>query len=228
MTAANVNCNPANPCARFQSPGNMLGKLHSGSVYNRRLYDKLITNPTRQLLAPIVLYFDKSHVTNGSNCFALEPGSFTTSLFTEVKHRPTDAWGMLGFIHQLLKSSAENAALHLDMNVNNSHRQLNVILRGIAEVQHGIDQRLTNVTLTIDDHTFECQLLCPIICVITDTPAANIVCGRFNSASSKIARPHRTCDCTHDQLDNADCVCVFVHAKELFKFMTTGTPAELK
>jgi hypothetical protein len=54
MTVANVNCNPADPCARFKSPGNMLGKLHSGSVYNW-LYDKLITDPTRQLLAPIVL-----------------------------------------------------------------------------------------------------------------------------------------------------------------------------
>jgi hypothetical protein len=135
---------------------------------------------------------------------------------------------MLGFIHQLLKSSAENAALHPDTNVNNYHRQLNVILRGIAEVQHGIDQRLTNVTLTIDNHTFECHLLCPIICVITDTPAANIVCGHYNSTSSEIARPHRTCDCTHDQLDNADRVCVFVHAAELFELMTTGTPAELK
>jgi hypothetical protein len=40
MTGYNVNCDPANPFARYQSPGNMLGELHSGFMYNR-LYDKL-------------------------------------------------------------------------------------------------------------------------------------------------------------------------------------------
>jgi hypothetical protein len=144
-----------------------------------------------------VLYFDKSHVTNRSKCFGLEPGSFTISRFTEATRCHTDAWRMLGFVHQLLKSLAENAILHPDTNVNNYHKQLDVILRGITKVQHGIVQRLTNVTLTINDHTFECQLACPIICVITDTPAANIVCGHYNSTSSEIARPHRACDCSH-------------------------------
>jgi hypothetical protein len=156
-------------------------------------------------------------------------GSFTMSLFTEATHCRTNAWQMLGFIHQLPKWLAENVALlHPDTNVNNYHKQLNVILHGIAEVQYGIDQRLTNVTLTINDHNFKSQLVCPIICAITNTPATNIICGHFNSTSSKIARLHCPCDCPHNQLNNADRVCVFMHAKKLFELMTAGTPAELK
>lgn len=125
-------------------PRNMLDKLHSGSVYNG-LYEKLITNPTHQLLAPIVLYFGKSQVTIGSNCFGLEPDSFTMSLFTEATRHCTDSWQMLGLVHQLVKSSAENATLHPNINVNNYHRQLSVLLCSIAEVQKGLDQVMQNV-----------------------------------------------------------------------------------
>jgi hypothetical protein len=89
----------------------------------------------------------------------------------EETGRSTEAWRMLGFVHQLLKSSAENAALHTDMNVNNYHCQLQVMLKGIVDLQHGLDDRLKNVTITVDDHTFTCEVVCSIICVITDTPA---------------------------------------------------------
>jgi hypothetical protein len=50
MTGSNVKCNLAIPFAQYQLPRNMLGKLHSGSVYNQ-MYDKLITDRTCQLLA---------------------------------------------------------------------------------------------------------------------------------------------------------------------------------
>ena len=227
MTGPKVNFDPANPFARFRSPDNMLGEMHSGSVYNI-LYDLLITDPTRQLLAPLILYFDKSHVTNGSPRFGLEPGSFTTSLFTEETRRSTEAWRMLGFVHQLLKSSAENAALHTDTNVNNYHRQLNVLLKGIADVQNGLDDRLKNVTITVDDHTFTCEVVCPIICVITDTPAANIACGHYNASAAELARPHRACDSSHNHLADPDRKCVFVNAGHMFELLHNGTKTELK
>jgi hypothetical protein len=168
------------------------------------MYNTLITDPKRQLLVPIILCFDKSHVTNGSNRFGLEPGSFLLSLFTEQTRRRTDAWRMLGFVHQVLKSSAENAALQADTNVNNYHHQLCVLLHVIAQVQAGLDERLQNVTLTIDGNTFQCDLVVPIMCVITDTLAANIVCGHYNSASAELSRLHRACDCSHKQLDDPD------------------------
>lgn len=227
MQGPNLNLDPANPFARYQSPDLVLGEMHSGSVYNK-MYNTLITDPKRQLLVPIILYFDKSHVTNGSNRFGLEPGSFSLSLFTEQTRRRTDAWRMLGFIHQVLKSSAENAALQADTNVNNYHRQLRVLLHVIAQVQAGLDKRLQNVTLTIDEHTFQCDLVVPIMCVITDTPAANIVCGHYNGASAELSRPHRACDCSHKQLDDPDRKCVFVEAADIFELMASGTAADQK
>jgi hypothetical protein len=113
--------------------------------------------------------------------------------------------------------------------VDDYHRQLGVILRGIAEVQQGLDQCLQNVTLTIDGYIFECQLACTTICIITNTPAANIVCGHYStSTSSEIAHPHHASDCLHEQLNNVDGICVFAHAEELFDLMTTGTRNKLK
>jgi hypothetical protein len=63
-------------------------------------------------------------------------------MFMEETWQITEAWLMLGFVHQLLKSSAENSALHPDKNANNYHHQLQVLLKGIADVRHGLDDRL--------------------------------------------------------------------------------------
>jgi hypothetical protein len=66
MLPENVNVDPLNPFAPYKSPNNVLGEVHSGSVY-KCMYDKYITDPTRQLLFPLIGYFDKAHITNGSS-----------------------------------------------------------------------------------------------------------------------------------------------------------------
>ena len=133
---------------------------------------------------------------------------------------------MLGFVHQLLKSSAENAALHTDTNVNNYHRQLQVLLKGIADLQHGLDDRLKNVTITVDDHTFTCEVVCSIICVITDTPADTlpvVTVMHCRPSLHILISP-----LIHAHLDHPGRACVFVNAGDMFEVLHSGTKAALQ
>jgi hypothetical protein len=138
-----LNINPANPFAMYESPDGLLGEVHSGAMY-KALYAKHITDPQRQLLTPCMLYFDKCHITNGSGRFGLEPATMTSTLFTEQACRSPIAYRVLGFIHQLMKSTAENTKQANNANVINYHRQLNILFEGLRQVQSGIDRRLQN------------------------------------------------------------------------------------
>ena len=98
MLPENVNIDPLNPFAPYQSPNNVLGEVHNGTAY-KWMYNKYITDPTLQLMFPLMGYFDKAHITNGSSRFNLEPGSFTSMFFKETVRCRPDAWRMFGFVH---------------------------------------------------------------------------------------------------------------------------------
>jgi hypothetical protein len=164
------------------------------------MHRKYITQPHKQLLCPPMFYFDKCHITNGSSRFWLEPATMTSSLFTEVTRRHSDAHRVLGFIHQVLKSSAENSKQDTNANVQNYHRQLAVLFRGLRQVQQGLDKRLQGVEITIYDDvegdvTFTADIIVPINLFIADTPPPTCCVGimtittRAYSVTITCARP---------------------------------------
>ena len=94
----NLALDPHWPFALPQQTSNCpIGECHTGSVY-QMLHKKHITNPDRnQLLVPLILDADKTHV-DTFGWFTLEPLVFTTAIYKEEFHCQHVAWKPLGYI----------------------------------------------------------------------------------------------------------------------------------
>ena len=98
----------------------VLGDVMSGSIY-QAAYKKLVTNPMRELLVPIIQWIDRTNVTCNDR-FSLKPYMFTPAIFAESFRRPIDAWGYHGFLPKL-KTPAQNQSIRPGDNICNYHAQ---------------------------------------------------------------------------------------------------------
>jgi hypothetical protein len=107
---------PLNP---YKSCNGLLGKSFSGSVH-QKVYSRLITNPSCQLLVPIIQWIDHA---SRNDRYSLKPYMFTPSIFTELFWRTIQAWGYHGYLPKSKTSTAQNQTqLHCD-NIWNNHAQ---------------------------------------------------------------------------------------------------------
>ncbi|KAI2500845.1 hypothetical protein MHU86_13631 [Fragilaria crotonensis] len=76
MTAENLAIDINDPLKPYHKlkGSNVLGEALSGSVY-RKAYDRLITDPQKQLFVPIIQWIDRTSVT-GNDRFSLKPYMF--------------------------------------------------------------------------------------------------------------------------------------------------------
>ena len=63
----------------------------------------------------------------------------------------------------------------------NYHAQLEAMLKSLQRVQTGADSRLQNVEIYLFDKCVQVDLLCPILLIGVDTPAADKLCGHYSS-----------------------------------------------
>jgi hypothetical protein len=232
MQCGKVNIDPQHPFAPYVPPDGLLGKMHSGAMY-QAMHRKYITLPHKQLLGPLMLYGDKCHITNGSSQFGLEPITMPSSIFTEGARCHSEAHRVLGFMHQILKSTAENTKQNININVQNYHRQLDVLFCVLRLIQEGIDKRLQGVMITIYDDVegdvmFTADLIVPINIFIADTPAANIVCGHYDNHHPLVQRHHHMCDASFANLADATNVCTFVDVQAIFDVQAIDSAKEQK
>jgi hypothetical protein len=106
MTAENLLIDFLNPLKPYESPDGRLGDALSGSVYCDA-YQRMITDPTRQLFVPIIQWIDRTHVT-GNARFSLKPYMLSPAIFKEEFRRKIQAWGYHGFLPKAKLSSAQN------------------------------------------------------------------------------------------------------------------------
>ena len=71
------------------------------------------------------------------------------------------------------------------------------------------------------------ELLCPILLIASDTPAANKLCGHYSSYSEGVQ--HVTCSCNvpFDKLDDPNFPCHPVTWHDMNLIITNGTDEEL-
>ena len=202
MCKENLVLNWDDPCAKYTSPDGRIGECHTGSVY-QDLYDRVVHQPN-QFLCPIIMYLDKSNVDKYSR-FTLEPVTFTTSIFTEATRRYNDAWRPMGYLHEILTSSAHKKAVYKDGDrVRLYHKQLDIVMETFATCE----QRLKGIDLPIGPNgSIKVDIICPLMFVITDNEEADKLAGRFESHTSGVQRRCRSCDVKNDELDNPDVIC---------------------
>ena len=143
MTQENLLIDVQDPLRPYTSPEGVRGEALSGQVY-QDAYQRLVTNPQRQLFVPIIQWIDRTSVT-GNDRFSLKPYMFTPAIFAEPFRRTIPAWGYHGFLPKPKTSSAQNQTFKLGDNIRNYHAQLQIVLSSFRTSS----SRLRNVQLPL-------------------------------------------------------------------------------
>jgi hypothetical protein len=100
------------------------------------------------------------------------------------------------------------------------------MLKSLQRVQTGADSRLQNVEIYLFGKCVQVDLLCPILLIAADTPAADKLCGHFSSYSEGVKRLTCSCDVSFSDLDNPNFICHSVTWDAMHKICTTGSKEE--
>ena len=210
MIQENVVLDLQNPLVPYQSPGGLLGEALSGSVY-QQAYARLITDPTRQLLVPIIQWIDRTSVT-GNDRFSLKPYMFTLALFTAKFRRTIKAWGYHGFLPKSKTSSAQNQTQLPGENIRNYHAQLSRVLESF---RHAVP-RLRDVVLPIGPTgAMQVDIIPCILFVIQDMQEGDMLCGRYGPHTPQIQRHCRSCNVDYSGLAQPDVACKYLYAEPM-------------
>jgi len=100
------------PYALYESPGNLLNKVNSGSSFQNEIKD-----PSCQFLIFLIFFIDKTGI-DGMERFGLEPLRFTLSIFKRGVRVHSFAWRTLGYVPDLYKGSSAKNKQHKPVSVD--------------------------------------------------------------------------------------------------------------
>lgn len=166
-----------------------LGEALSGSVY-QDMYRCLITDPSKQLLCPLICYTDGTQI-DVLSCFNVKPFLFTPAVLSYAARCKADAWRAFGYFQFWRQNQTK---LSSTAKARNYHAQLQTMLQTLQVVQTGVDSRLQNVEIYLFGKCMRVDVLCPILFSAANTPAADKLCGHFASYTKGVKR--MTCSCS--------------------------------
>ena len=202
MLPDNLVIDMANVCGRYVSPDGRLGECHSGSVY-QAMYDRLVKDPSKDFLCPVIVYGDRSQVDQHSR-FSLEPFTFSLSIFTEKFRRKAEAWRPLGYIHDLKTSTAHKRSRYGPGDTVRIHHMQ---LRKLFETLATASERLKNIWIPSANGLVCVDVICPLLFIIADNEEADKLSGRYGSHQKGIQRRCRSCNVPNTELANPEFVC---------------------
>ena len=207
MIQQNLLIDVQNPLCPYSSTDGLLGDALSGQVY-QDAYNRLITDPSKQLFVPIIQWIDQTSVT-GNDRFSLKPYIFTPAIFTEQFRRTINAWGYHGFLPKAKLSSAQNQILKPGDNIRNYHAQLSAVLSSFCKA----DARLLNIKLPIGPHgVMNVDIITCLLFVIQDMQEGDSLCGRYGPHTPQIQRHCRSCNVLYNHLDLPKKQCRYLYA----------------
>ena len=225
MSANNLVLDPNNPLAMYKPHDNRLGEALSGSVY-QDMYHRLVSNPSKQLLCPLICYTDGTQIDSLSR-FGVEPFLFTPAVLSHAARCKADAWRPLGYVQQLKSNlRSDKRKLSTSAKARNYHAQLQAMLKSLQRVQTGADSRLQNVEIYLFDKCVQVDLLCPILLIAVDTPAADKLCGHYSSYTEGVQRVTCSCDVSFIDLDDPNFTCQPVTWDAMHSIATSGSKEE--
>ena len=225
MSGNNLVLDPNNPLAMYKPHDCRLSEALSGSTY-QDMYRHLVSNPSKQLLCPLICYTDGTQVDSLSR-FCVEPFLFTPAVLSHAARCKADAWRPFGYVQQLKSNlRSDKRKLSTSAKARNYHAQLQAMLKSLQRVQSGEDSRLQNVEIYLFDKCVQVDLLCPILLIAVDTPAADKLCGHYSSYTEGVQRVTCSCDVPFIDLDDMDFTCHSVTWDAMHKIATSGSKEE--
>jgi hypothetical protein len=96
MAGNNLLLDMNNPLAMYKPPDNWLGEALPSSGY-QDMYCCLVSNPSKQLLCPLICYTDGTQI-DSMSCFGVEPFLFTPAVLSHATHCKAEAWQLFGYV----------------------------------------------------------------------------------------------------------------------------------
>ena len=166
-----------------------LRDINDGQVY-KKAYQIYVKHPHRDVLCPIILFIDKTHV-DAKGRLCLEPVSFTLGILKkEVRNLPY-AWRPLGYVLNQANVTANLTPLQKAIDY---HFVLGKILESLKQVQlkkGGIAWLLDSRE---DDQKTPVFFKVPVLFVVGDTEGHDKMCGHYLNRT-KVKALCRYCKC---------------------------------
>jgi hypothetical protein len=105
----------------------------------------------------------------------------------------------------------------------NYHAQLQAMLQGLQQVQTGVDSRLQNAEIYCFGKCLRVNVLCPILSIAADTPAADKLCTHFSSYGKGVKLVICSCNIPFDKMNDLDFCCSPVTWNDMHTIGTSGT-----
>ena len=166
------------------------------------------------LLVPIILFIDKTHVDNNGR-LTLEPVCLTLGIFKKEYRRQPEFWRTLGFVNTGRRGA--------DKKVQDYHYVLAHILQSYKDAQ-SMDLRWN---LTYKGKCHEVSLKIPLLYVVGDTEGHDKLCGHFQNRTHS-ASLCRYCACPTQETGNPDATFRKTHASVIANLVRNGNLDELK
>ena len=167
--------------------------IDTGDAYKKAHHK--YCNDTKDLLAPVILFVDKSH-NDTKGKITLEPIMFTLGLFKRHFRNKPEAWRPLGYIPNI-----DHLAPRADARdkLFDYHYCVNVIISEMRAYQQlgGIDWELY-----LNREMVPCRLQIPLHFIIGDTEGHDKLAGRKVDRVSGNSKQCRYCDVDHNQCGN--------------------------
>jgi hypothetical protein len=116
----------------------------------------------------------------------VEPFLFMPAGLSHVARCKAEAWHPFGYVQHLLRS--KQTKVNGAAKARNYHAQLQAMLQRLQQVQTGVYSRLQNVEIYCFGKCLRLDVLCPILFLSADTPAADKLCAHFSSHGKGVKR----------------------------------------
>jgi hypothetical protein len=157
----------------------------------------------------------------------VEPFLFTPAVLSYSARCKADAWRPFGYVQQLKSNlRSDKHKLSSSAKSRNYHAQLQAMLKSLQRVQTGEDSRLQNVEIYLFDKCVQVDLLCPILLIAVDTPAADKLCGHYSSYTEGVQRVTCSCNVSFTDLDDPNVACNPVTWDAMHTIATSGSKEE--
>ena len=219
MEVENLLINPDNPFDSVPKENCMLDDLNSGWWY-RETHTEICTDPTKEILLPIVLFIDGGKVTER---LSLEPIVFTLGIFNRATRNKPDAWRTLGYIEGKNNYSDPSYTQNKKQTAESWREYHKIIDRliGTMKCMLGRDNGF-EWTLYLKGKRFKVVFKLAIQLILGDCEGHKKLCLHFGTTNSNILCRH--CHVSFHQSDDPDHVCIPMSMDEV----TNKTNEELE
>jgi hypothetical protein len=170
----------------------IIDDIHTGKCY-KMAYQKYISDPSKELLCPIIFFIDKTHTDiHGRLC--LEPVQFTLGIFNRETRGKPRAWRTLGYISDNQRKPNDSYADKL--------KDYHVMLSKILETFKQAQKAPIIWKFLLRDGSYKIYAMkIPVLFIIGDTEGQDKLCGRYSCLKNP-KRLCRYCNCPFEETDN--------------------------